>query len=103
MKSSKLINSNTSEWKWGTLTKIIIYTFCGIVFSTAIFIDTDSRNDKDITIKDLYIVSLNLIGFIGLFIFQIVNKWIYGLIIIGLTLLINIWSFIDILKRLKII
>jgi len=108
MKTSRNINqkqvlSNLSEWKWGSLEKIIIYTLCGILFTLSIIIDITTRYKKEIKIKDLYIVSLSLIGFIGLFIFQIVNKWIYGLIVIGLTLLVNLYSLIDILKKLNII
>lgn len=108
MKTSRNINqkqvlSNLSEWKWGSYEKIIIYTLCGILFTLSIIIDIATRDKKEIKIKDLYIVGLSLMGFIGLFIFQIVNRWIYGLIVIGLTLLVNLYSLIDVLKKLNII
>ena len=66
-------------------------------------IDITTRDSKEIKIKDLYIIGLSFIGFIALFIFQIVNRWIYGLIVIGLTLLINLYSLFDLLKKLNII
>lgn len=100
---TKSLPSNVSEWKWGSFEKIIIYTFSGILFSLSMIIDIITRDSKEIKIKDLYIIGLSFIGFIALFIFQIVNRWIYGLIVIGLTLLINLYSLFDLLKKLNII
>ena len=94
----------SKEWAfWGSFEKSALYLISAIVFSISMFIDINSRNNEDIKIKDIYIQGLSALGFLTLIIFQIVNKWIVGLTLIGLVFIVNLYSLIDILKRLRII
>ena len=106
MKSSKKIQKPGTPmpvWKWGAPLSIIVYTISNIFFITSMYLDINNRNPKNINNKDILIVSFNLVGFICLFIFQIINKWILGIIIITITIIINCYSLYDLLKLLNLL
>ena len=99
MNRTKVSPNPGSEWRWGTLDKNLIYVICVTLFSFSIYLDfhhMKARGDK-VDNTDIIIIGSNLVGFMFLIIYQVINKWIFGIIAIALPLLVNAYVFYQVL------
>jgi hypothetical protein len=99
MNRTKVSPNPGSEWRRGTLDKNLIYVICVTLFSFSIYLDFHHmkvRGDK-MDNTDIIIVGSNLVGFMFLIIYQVINKWIFGIIAIALPLLVNAYVFYQVL------
>lgn len=99
MNRTKVTLNTGSEWRWGTLDKNLIYTICITLFTFSIYLDfhhMKARGDK-VDNTDIIIIGSNLVGFMFLIIYQVINKWIFGIIAIALPLLVNAYVFYQVL------
>ena len=99
MNRTKVSSTSMSEWRWGTLDKNLIYIICVTLFSFSIYLDFQhmkARGDK-VDNTDIIIIGSNLVGFMFLILYQVINKWIFGIIAIALPLLVNAYVFYQVL------
>lgn len=79
-----------SGWSWKKKSDIFIFTFIGTFFGLNTFINM-KIDDNIYTNYEMTSLVLVLLGYIGLFIFNLKNKWIFGVIIISILLSISIF------------
>lgn len=56
-----------------------------------------ARGDKVDNTDIIIIIGSNLVGFMFLILYQVINKWIFGIIAIALPLLVNAYVFYKVL------
>ena len=78
------------SWSWKTPRLMLLLSFVGICFSLSSFISI-YHEDNIYTIDEKLALIFNILGLTGILVFEIINKWYFGLIIIGILLLINIY------------
>lgn len=78
------------NWSWKTPRLMILLSFIGICLSFGSFISI-YHEDNIHTIDEKLVLIFNILGLCGLMLFQIINKWYFGIIVIGLLLLINFY------------
>ena len=88
-----------SKWSWKTCDLMLIQSWIGLCFgiSTMIIIHHD---DEVCTKQETSCLILNFLGFIGLMFLQIRNKWIFGVIVISILLLLSVYRILDCYKIL---
>lgn len=82
------------NWSWKTPRLMILLSIIGICFSSSSFISI-YHEDNIYTIDEKLVLIFNILGLCGLMFFQIINKWYFGLIIISILLLINIYRILN--------
>jgi len=82
------------NWSWKTPRLMILLFFIGICFSLGSFISI-YHEDNIYTIDEKLVLIFNILGLSGLMFFQIINKWYFGIIVIGLLLLINFYRILN--------
>ena len=79
-----------SGWSWKKKSDIVIFTFIGTFFGLNTFINM-KIDDNIYTNYEITSLVLVLLGYIGLFIFNLENKWIFGMIIVSILLSVSIF------------
>ena len=75
------------SWSWKTPRLMLLLSFIGICFSLSSFISI-YHEDNIYTIDEKLVLIFNMLGLSGLMLFQIINKWYFGVIILSILLFI---------------
>ena len=82
------------KWKWGEWGSRILYVLIIFSFSISTLI-TIHIEDDDYTDKEKIAITCNFIGFTLLLIFQIRSKWIFGVILTVILLVLSCYRILN--------
>lgn len=90
-------------WNWGTIDFIILYSIVSIAFVSSIVINTwkDYKNPIKPTNLVLATNALTILGFLTLCIYQYRKKWIFGIGVCSVLVIISILSLLFLLYSYK--
>lgn len=80
-------------WSWKTKTDIIIFSFIGLFFGLNTIVHI-YYNDYVYTNDEIISLILVFLGYIFLFILNYKKKWIFGIIVVSLLMLMIIYRLI---------
>ena len=86
-----------SKWSWKTPDLMFIQLWIGLCFGISTMIIMHHKDDI-CTKQETTCLVLNFLGFIGLIVLQIRNKWIFGVIVISILLLLSAYRILDCYK-----
>lgn len=82
-----------NTWRWGTVDKRIVYGIATMFFALGLMLDTWNNWDKPCDTDRMVLVTFNLFGFLGMLVFQLLNKWIIGVINVTFIVLLSMVPF----------
>lgn len=85
------------QWKSKDLDSMIIFIIVVICFGTSTLI-TIHTDDNHYTIQEKISIIMNLVGFSGLLLLQIKNRWLFGVILTLILMSLSIYRMMDCYK-----
>ena len=81
------------QWRWGSLDKRLVYGAATVFFALGLMTDTMENWDTPADPVRMTVVTFNLCGFILMLIYQLINKWLIGVINVTFIVLLSMVPF----------